>query len=91
MAALEKLSITLPAEMVDQIKARIDEGAYGSTSEVIREALRLWREREEERRERLEAIRARLEKSAQSGPDIPLDEAFDHVEGRLRARFKNAG
>ena len=36
----EKLSITLPAEMVSIIKARVQSGSYASTSEVLREAVR---------------------------------------------------
>lgn len=42
----EKLSITLPAEMVRVIREKVDRGAYASNSEVIREALRGWMERE---------------------------------------------
>lgn len=46
MQAAEKLSITLPAEMVRVIRARVETGAYASNSEVIREAMRGWLERE---------------------------------------------
>lgn len=42
----EKLSITLPAEMVRVIREKVGCGAYASNSEVIREALRGWMERE---------------------------------------------
>jgi len=42
----EKLSITLPAEMVRVIREKVATGAYGSNSEVIRDALRSWLERE---------------------------------------------
>lgn len=42
----EKLSITLPAEMVRLIREKVNKGAYASNSEVIREALRGWMERE---------------------------------------------
>jgi len=42
----EKLSITLPAEMVRLIREKVDRGAYASNSEVIREAMRGWMERE---------------------------------------------
>lgn len=42
----EKLSITLPAEMVRLIREKVDGGAYASNSEVIREAMRGWMERE---------------------------------------------
>jgi antitoxin ParD1/3/4 len=43
MGAIERLTITLPAEMAGQIKGAVDEGGYASTSEVIREALRDWK------------------------------------------------
>jgi antitoxin ParD1/3/4 len=46
MQTAEKLSITLPAEMVRVIHAKVKGGAYASNSEVIREAMRGWLERE---------------------------------------------
>lgn len=47
MQLAEKLSITLPAEMVRVIREKVGAGTYGSNSEVIREALRGWMEREQ--------------------------------------------
>ena len=47
MQTAEKLSITLPSEMGRIIRAKVGAGAYSSTSEVIREALRSWMEREQ--------------------------------------------
>lgn len=46
MPTAEKLSITLPSEMVRVIRAKVASGGYGSNSEVIREAMRGWLERE---------------------------------------------
>jgi len=46
MQTAEKLSITLPADMVRVIRAKVEGGAYASNSEVIREAMRRWMERE---------------------------------------------
>ncbi len=43
----EKLSITLPVEMVRLIRDKVESGTYSSNSEVIREALRGWMEREQ--------------------------------------------
>lgn len=63
MSAIEKLSITLPSEMVMAIKTRVEAGSYASTSEVLREAMRLWLRQEEEYEERMAAIRARVEQS----------------------------
>lgn len=47
MAAIERLTITLPAEMAGLLKGAVDEGDYASTSEVIREALRDWKVKRE--------------------------------------------
>lgn len=47
MQTAEKLSITLPAEMVRVIREKVGTGAYSSNSEVIREALRGWMGREQ--------------------------------------------
>ena len=60
---MEKLSITLPTEMVDVINAEIDAGAFASTSEVIRAAMRAWMRQEEEHKERIAAIRARVQEA----------------------------
>lgn len=60
---VEKLSITLPSEMVDAIKSRVEAGSHASTSEVIREAMRTWLRLEEEHEERLEGLRARVKHS----------------------------
>ena len=35
----ERLTVTIPAEMLAVVKAAVSEGYYASTSEVIREAL----------------------------------------------------
>jgi antitoxin ParD1/3/4 len=43
MATIERLTITLPAEMAVLVKCAVEEGDYASTSEVIREALRDWK------------------------------------------------
>ena len=44
--AFEKLSITLPAEMANILREKVSSGGYGSVSEVIREAMRSWLERQ---------------------------------------------
>lgn len=84
----EKISITLPPDMLSLIKEKVKDGAYASTSEVIREAMRLWQKQEEEHHARLTVIRARLEHSAQSGEPVPLDRAFDALEKTHRMRVK---
>jgi antitoxin ParD1/3/4 len=43
MADIERLTITLPADMAAVVKAAVAEGDYASTSEVAREAIRDWK------------------------------------------------
>ena len=85
----EKISITLPPDMLSDIKERVEAGHYASTSEVIREAIRLWQRVEEERLARLASIRDRLERSAHSGKLAPIDQAFGEIE-RLHQKRMNA-
>lgn len=44
--AVQQFSITLPAQMAQEIHARVECGDYASASEVIREAMRVWLQRE---------------------------------------------
>jgi len=76
----ERITITLPPDMLAGIKAKVQAGQYGSTSEVIREAMRLLQRHETEFQARLVAIRERLDRSANSGPVVPIDEAFGQIE-----------
>ncbi len=82
----EKLSITLPAEMARMIRERVSSGAYGSNSEVIREALRAWLERER-RLGALDAAVARGVADAEAGRVRGLEE----VSAKMRARFGGEG
>jgi antitoxin ParD1/3/4 len=63
MRPAEKLSITLPAEMARMVRDKVEGGAYASNSEVIREALRTWQEREAIKAHRLDEIRERIAES----------------------------
>lgn len=83
----ERISITLPPDMLFDIKEKIKSGAYASTSEVIREALRVWQRQEAEHLARLSLLRDRLERSAHSGEPVPLEEAFGTIERMHRQRM----
>jgi antitoxin ParD1/3/4 len=43
MGAIEKITISLPAEMVAEIRAAVEAGEFANTSEAIRDAVRHWR------------------------------------------------
>lgn len=55
------LHITLPADLAETVRRQVERGSYASDSELIREALRLWQDREDERERRLAAIRERID------------------------------
>ena len=84
----ERITITLPPDMLSSIRKEVSAGCYGSTSEVIREAVRMWQKREEEHKARISLIRERLAHSAGSGEPVPLDEAFKTIEELHRQRTK---
>ena len=75
----KKISISLTGKMLESIRARTKNGDYSSTSEVIRQALRVFDRSEEEYQLKLNALRNRLEHAANSGT-VTMDEAFDSVE-----------
>lgn len=81
---VEKLSITLPTDMVHIIKDKVGAGQYASTSEVLREAMRTWLRQEEEHEIRMAAIQARIERSI-NDPRPSL--SSDDVQGRLEALY----
>ena len=60
MPPAQKLSITLPADMARMVRDKVEGGAYASNSEVIREALRTWQEREAMKAQRVDEIRQRI-------------------------------
>jgi antitoxin ParD1/3/4 len=59
----EKLSITLPAEMVDAINARVEAGTYGSASDVVQAAMQALVEQDEDYAARIASIRAKVQAS----------------------------
>ena len=60
-ASGEKISITLPPEMLRQLRDAVAEGEYASTSEALRDAVRAWHRQRLEDTERLAALRARAQ------------------------------
>ena len=83
----ERVTITLPPEMLASIKDKVQSGAYGSTSEVIREAMRFWEKQQEEHDARLALIRSRLTASTQSGAPVSLNDAFAAIERMHQQRM----
>ena len=91
---VQKISIAMPKEMVDHIRAAVDNGDYASTSEVVREAVREWRDKRRPFPPNYRYARNMddLRRMAQEGLDSlkagrakPADEVFDRLEAKYRA------
>ena len=72
MADLERLTITLPADMAGLVKGAVEGGDYASSSEVIREALRDWKMKRQLRLGQLAELKADIDRGL-----------ADVAEGRL--------
>ncbi len=69
------MNVSLPQEMADFVNNEVASGGYSSSSEVIREALRLFRHEKDIEREKIEILRREI--------NIGLDDA---AAGRLSTR-----
>ena len=56
MHSAEKISITLPPDMLRLIREAVDAGDYSSTSEGVRDAVRTWQRQRLEDTERFAAL-----------------------------------
>ena len=63
MQNAEKISITMTPDMLRTVRDSVEAGEYASTSEALREAVRVWQRQRLEDAERLNAIRARVRRS----------------------------
>jgi antitoxin ParD1/3/4 len=88
MAEIERLSIALPTPMADAVRRAVDAGEYASTSEVIRDALRLWESRRNLRERDIEIVRQRWDEGKASGRAGPLD--IKRIVVEERAKLKGA-
>ncbi len=68
MTKVEKLSIALTPELAEVVRVAVDAGNYASSSEVIREALRDWSEKQQRKAAAMEHLRKAWDEGVNSGP-----------------------
>jgi antitoxin ParD1/3/4 len=78
------MNISLPDELAEFVKTKVAAGRYGSSSEVIREALRLMEKAEQQEAERLNLLRQAWRQGIDSGDAGELDFAALKKEARAR-------
>jgi antitoxin ParD1/3/4 len=86
MAAIERISITLPTEMAATLRQTVEGGQYASTSEIIREALREWSRRRDQELNDLQALREAVKIGDESGPSIPAAEVLTELRQMIARR-----
>ena len=84
MSKLERITVTMPEEMVSKMKAAVDSGEYATTSEIVREAMRDWNEDQERRRIALEKLRAMIAEG-EKGPFFDGEAVFAELRKKYRA------
>lgn len=75
-------SISLGEPFIEFARRKVESGEFGTTSEVVREAMRHYMAEDTE----LEALRAAIRAGEESGPPQPFD--FEEFLKEMRASYK---
>ena len=89
MSDIERMTVVVPGPMAAKIRAAVAAGDYASTSEVFRDAMRLWSDRREFRREELDALRSAWDAGKASGVAGVFD--MQSIMGEARAERDGSG
>lgn len=86
MPDIHKVSVAMTSEQIAALKAAVDAGEYATTSEAVREALREWQWKRQQRAEELNRLREQWREGKASGPATPLDVADIRKQAREKLR-----
>jgi antitoxin ParD1/3/4 len=70
---MRTMTISLSPQQANRVQQAVETGAYASNSEVLREALRLWEQREEIRVLELAKLKRAYDEGMVSGPGREID------------------
>lgn len=80
-----KMNVSLTDDLAHFVETKVADGRYKSSSDVIRDALRLMERVERQEAEKLAALRAAWQEGIDSGDAGEID--FDLLRRKARARF----
>ena len=85
MSNVEKVSIALTKEMNAMVQEAVASGRYASASEVVRDALRGWEEKQQQRADAIAKLKAMIQEGIDSGPSQfhSMDEILTEGQKRL--------
>ncbi|WP_342394919.1 type II toxin-antitoxin system ParD family antitoxin [uncultured Rhodoblastus sp.] len=84
------MNVSLTDELANFVKAKVAAGRYASSSEVVREALRLMEKIEQQEAEKLNFLRQAWKEGIDSGDAGELDFAVLKQEARARLAASKA-
>lgn len=88
MANVEKISISMTPQQADLLRDAVSSGAYASSSEVIREAMRDWSAKWETRKGDIERLRQLWDEGKASGQPVAAD--FKALRDEARQELSTA-
>ncbi len=80
------MNVSLTPELEQYVQEKVSSGLYYSASEVIREGLRLLKEREQLQQIRLRELRQEIQAGLDSGEPTPLD--MQAIKAKARQQRK---
>jgi len=83
MAKVEKITVALSEDTLNEVREAVASGEYANTGEVVRDALRDWKMKHRLSQIELDEMRRLVQEGADSGPGIDADLVF----ARLRAKY----
>jgi antitoxin ParD1/3/4 len=90
MSNVEKISIALPAEMVEVVREAVERGEYASSSEVVRDALRDWTQKRSRRHQQgIDELRQAWRQAMEDkSPGVPVKGVVNRLERKYRELAK---
>ncbi len=90
---VEKLSVSITPAQAEAIREAVKEGAYASSSDAVRDALRLWTDKRQDRAAAMEKVRRLWDEGLASGfpePARPMSEVIEAAHARLETKRRGA-
>ncbi|WP_105401587.1 type II toxin-antitoxin system ParD family antitoxin [Neorhizobium sp. T7_12] len=85
---MRTLTVSLTPQQAAMLQSAVDGGGYASNSEIVRDALRLWEQREEIRRMEIDRLKKAYDEGMASGEgrEVSADALLSELKAEARKR-----
>ncbi len=87
MAEIETISVAITPEMAAALREAVESEDYVTDGEAVREALRDWMEKRDDRRRAIERLRRLIDEGIESGPSIDGEAAMAEILAELEEQI----